>query len=455
MHHDLLISKSIDSFDSKERITALEDSVGLLKASKTVNINGVVNMHIHSFYSFNSMGFSPAHIALTCRHYGLYAVALCDFDVLDGLEEFLAAGQMLGLRVAVHLETRVFVREYAEAEINSPGEPGVTYIMGAGFGCLPARDSAAIKTLNAFRQHANLRNSALVGRINERLPDISIDYDADVMPLSPGGCPTERHIVQSYRKKAQVVFPKRDQLVAYWSKLLRKTNQEVTAILADPPAMNDNIRSLLAKSGGIGYVRPNDKTFLPVDDFIAWVLECEAVPMVTWLDGTSAGEGDMLKMLECMQAKGAAALNIIPDRNHNIKSANERCVKIQKLNDVILAARKLHFPVNIGTEMNKNGQPFVDDLGCEALSLYQDDFLRGANIMVGQTTLTRYAGFSYCGKAASDEYGGDTSRKNDFFESVGKLPPLSIKESTRLTQMTKESAFKFISDSTSKGKWCL
>jgi len=460
MHHDLIIPKEIDSFDSKERLAALATIISRMPASKTEATNeqisresSVINMHIHSFYSFNSQGYSPAHIALACRQKGLYAAALCDFDVLDGLEEFLIAGQMLGLRTAVHLETRAYLKEYALMDINSPGEPGVTYIMGAGFSCLPAPGSTAMKMLSEFRQQANLRNRALVGRINERLPEISIDYNADVMPLSPGGCPTERHIVKAYRLRAQTVFPDREKLAAFWVKLLRKTGQEVGRLLDNPPAMDDKVRSLLAKSGGIGYVCPDKKTFPLADDFIAWVLQCEAIPMGTWLDGTSKGEGDMMKMLEGLKAKGAAAVNIIPDRNHNIKNENECRIKLQKLNEVILAARKLSFPINIGTEMNKSGQPFVDDLECDALAPYRHDFIRGANIMVGQTIMTRYAGFSYCGKSALSEYGGDTERKNNFFEAVGKLLPLNPDNATRLKDMGKQKSFQRICDSAINDKW--
>ena len=198
-----LISQDIDSFNLNTRLGVLADIVRELTpsanppadsvkraygavnhASGVINhASSLVNMHVHSFYSFNSHGYSPAHIALACRQNGLYAAALCDFDVLDGLEEFLTAGQMLGLRVAVHMETRAFLREYALVEINSPGEPGVTYILGAGFFSLPEQNSAAMKSLGAFRQQANLRNRALVGRINKRLPEISINYDADVIPL--------------------------------------------------------------------------------------------------------------------------------------------------------------------------------------------------------------------------------------------------------------------------------
>lgn len=454
MRSDSVNSKSLDSFDLDERLAALEISAG------RPDIVGQperkqVNMHIHSFYSFNSHGYSPAHVAVEARSSGLYAAALCDFDVLDGLEEFMTAGKALSMRVAVHIETRAFLREYAHMDINSPGEPGVAYIMGAGFGCLPDQRSPAMASLNAFRQQANLRNRALVERINARLGSIALDYDSDVLPLSPGGCPTERHIVKAYRLKAEKVFPSGPGLSAFWSGLLKKSPEEVRDMFADIPLLEEKIRSLLAKSGGIGYVCPDDKTFPPVDDFIAWVLACNAIPMMTWLDGTSKGENDITVMLECMQAKGAAALNIIPDRNHRIRNAEERRVKMIKLQEAVCAARKLEFPVNIGTEMNKSGQPFFDDVDCEALAAYRPDFLRGANIMIGQTILSRFARFSYCSEAALGEYGRDTGAKNTFFASVGRLPPLNRHAADRLGEMGHENAFRHIRDSSAHGKWKL
>ncbi|MBU4285884.1 MAG: hypothetical protein KKD76_03155 [Verrucomicrobia bacterium] len=43
-------------------------------------------------------------------------------------------------------------------------------------------------------------------------------------------------------------------------------------------------------------------------------------------------------------------------------------MKLQELAEVVVVADKLQFPINIGTEMNKDGQPFVDDtLGAPAL----------------------------------------------------------------------------------------
>jgi hypothetical protein len=460
MPQNSITSQAIDSYDLHQRLAALSDTIrntkldsngGISHAAGLVNhASGLINMHIHSFYSYNSRGYSPAHIALACRQQGLSAAALCDFDVLDGLEEFIHAGQMLGLKTAVHIETRAFMKEYSQTDINSPGEPGVTYILGAGFGRLPDPKSSARQRLNEFRRQANMRNEKLVERINARLPAIAIDYNADVLPLSPGSCPTERHIVEAYRLQASKNFRSKIDLVNYWSALLNQSADCIEKYLTAPSLMEEKIRVVLVKSGGIGYIRPTATTFPPLDDFMAWVLECNAIPMVGWLDGTSGAEKNISQLLECMQAKGAAALNIIPDRNHNIKDKEERRLKIKKLEEIVGICRKMMLPINIGTEMNRSGQPFVDDLNCEALAPYKADFLRGANIMVGQTVLVRYAAYGYCGQAVKNEFGNDIEKKNNFFEAVGRLPPVNQALADKLENMGFEKAYQFLRDSAVK-----
>ena len=45
---------------------------------------------------------------------------------------------------------------------------------------------------------AQQRNEALVARVNAHLAPVTIDYAADVLPLTPNGNATERHIVAAY-----------------------------------------------------------------------------------------------------------------------------------------------------------------------------------------------------------------------------------------------------------------
>ncbi|MDD5678436.1 MAG: hypothetical protein PHW60_10665 [Kiritimatiellae bacterium] len=446
--------EQLDSFDLDERAQALK---ALAMGCRTILPEPLprVNMHLHSFFSYNTKGYSPSRIAWEARRQGLFAAGLCDFDVLDGLEEFLAAGQTLGLRATVNLETRAFCRDYAQVDINSPGEPGVAYIMGAGFARSPTPGSRAAATLLQYRRQAGERNRSLVARINVRLPEIALDYDADVLPLSPGACPTERHIICAYREKAKAAFKKPVALFAFWAKMMKAGPSDVETWSKNISVMEDKIRAVLAKSGGIGYERPTEKTFPPVDEFAAWVRECQAMPMAAWLDGTTRGEADSKAMMECLRERGVCALNIIPDRNHRIADPAMRAVKLQKLAEIMDLAEKWQFPVNIGTEMNKDGQPFVDDTGSEALRPYHAAFMRGARIMVGQTLLARYANFAYVSAAAQSEFGNNARQKNDFFEAVGLLPPLTTVFADKLESLGPDKSSACLRESARRCSWMI
>lgn len=431
------LERQLDSFDLRQREEALKrlSSLGLPAPGATDNLN----MHFHSFFSYNAEGWSPSHIAWRAHRAGLYAAGLCDFDVLDGLEEFLGAGETLGLRAAVNLETRVFVKEQAAVDITSPGEPGVTYIMGAGFAAQPAEGTPQAAGLAVFREGARARNLALLDRVNPHLPDIALDYAADVLPLTPLGVATERHIIRAYVNKSWAVFGAPEKVGEFWAGVLGKDAGAVREAL-DTPALEEMLRARLVKRGGLGYVQPSEDTFPPVDEFIGWVLSCEAIPMITWLDGTSEGERDPRALLESMTAKGCAAINIIPDRNWNFADARERETKAANLEAIVRAANDLGLPINVGTEMNRAGLPFVDDLSGPVLRRYRETFLRGARIMVGHTILLRFAGLSY---ATCD---WDLGRKNAFFEAVGGLAPLTRRDAERLRELGPEGALAALTE---------
>lgn len=399
-----------------------------------------INMHFHSFFSYNAENWSPSRIAWETKKNGLYAAGLCDFDVLDGLNEFLNACEMLSVRGAVNLETRGFVDELADSDISSPGEPGVTYIMGAGFTSLPEKKSSQADGLNKLKNGAKERNISLIKRIDDAIPEIALDYNEDVLILTPSGNATERHIVSAYINKSEKVFSAKDSLIDFWSEILKLPKNETAQILENRTGMENVVRKKLAKKGGIGYLQPSSETFPEIKVFTDWVKSCGAIPMGAWLDGTSDGEQNADKLLDIITHKGAEALNIIPDRNWNIKDEKTRKLKIQKLDEVIKAAEKRNMPINIGTEMNKKGLPFVDDLNGDVLKNYKRIFLKGADILVGHSVLANFADFPYDGEKAEAEF-SDKKEMNQFFESVGALPPIDSQKADKLRQMGKSKAF--------------
>jgi len=404
------LEQQLDSFDPAQRRAAL---LALLQQSRAGGCalpepGTAVNLHAHTFFSYNAYGYSPSKYAWLARKAGLAVAGIVDFDVLDALEEFLAAGQLVGLKACVSLESRVFVPEFATRVINSPGEPGIAYHMGVGF-----TQPVAQPFLTQMRAAAEARTREMVGRVNAALRPVELDYETEVVPLTPKGNATERHLCQAYENKAAKVFPDAVQHAAFWKEKLGDA----------PPAgvkLQNLIRAKMMKKGGPGYAQPGKGSFPLMADMNRFVLEAGAIPTLAWLDGTTEGEQCIEEFFAVGRASGAAALNLIPDRNYTPGVKDQ---KLRNLYDVVALAEQHHFPVIVGTEMNAPGNKFVDSFATAELQPLLPVFLRGAHIVYAHSVLQRQSGLGYLSAWAKQTFASPAA-KNDFYEQLGReLPP--------------------------------
>ena len=397
-------------------------------------------MHLHTFFSFNAAGFSPSHLAVQAREWGLYAAATCDFDVLDAADEFLEAGALLGLRGGSHIETRVYAPEFAEVETNSPGEPGICYVMGAGFSQTPRPGGGSFPMAEQLRRRAAARNAAVVERINAYLPEIAVSYESEVAGLTPHRSPTERHIVRAYVNRARQAFPDGAARAAFWGDVLQQS--ATAAATLSRGRLEEQVRRRLIKHGGVAYQQPGPASFPEIGAFFAWVRDAGAIPMAAWRDGTSAGESDPSAWLDALEERGVAAVNVVPEL------VTDR-VHLQRLMAEVV---RRELPANVGTEMNADGLPDWDDLHGPELAPYRDAFVRGAEVIVGHTMLARYAGFPYCGAAAQAEF-PRREQRNEFFAAAGRLPPLFPPAARRLAETGEPAALDCIRAAVRRGHW--
>jgi len=410
-----------------------------------------VNLHCHTFFSFNGYGYSPTFFAWKARCEGLRVAGIVDFDVLDAVDEFLEVCPRLGLRGCTGIETRVFVREFATREINSPGEPGIAYHMGVGFtsgnrgngGQSPISsgrfaswmeengeigDSPPNKALLAeFKRTAQERNRSVAMRVNAFLDPVVVDYESDVLPLTPNGNATERHLCIAYDGKAQSLFPDETRRAEFWAGKLGTDRAEVRSVLNDPPAFQALIRSRTMKAGGVGYVKPSGPDFPTLESMNAFVLEAGAIPTFAWLDGTSEGEQAIEELLDVMLKGGVAAVNIIPDRNWNITDPAVKKTKLDHLYRFVDLARSHDLPISAGTEMNAYGQRFVDDFDAPELRPLTPLFLEGAHIFYAHTILQPHAAMGYLSDWAKRSF-ASVKEKNAFFKHVGEVVDPSRKD---------------------------
>ena len=423
-HHQSNLSQEqlehqLNSFDTKERIAALGELTRRV-ADGEIAVSPVkpeVNLHFHTFFSFNANGWSPCRIAWEAKKYGLEVAGIVDFDVLDGMEEFLRAGDLLGVKATVAMETRVFVREYMDKVMTSPNEPGVTYFMAAGCFKRPRTGSEAERILLSMAQTARMRNVRVMERVNAYLDEVQLDYDRDVIPLTPSGNATERHMLLAYDLKAKQIL--NEGVAEFWARKLEMPLEETRALISDTPKFHERMRNKLMKFGGVGYVPPDSGSFPSLEAVIEMILAMDALPIMTWVDGTSDGEEDINPLMDLMISKGVVGMNIVPDRNWNIKDPKEKEIKVAKLHEAVRAAKAHDLPLCIGTEMNKAGLPFVDNFAAPELRECVPDFLAGARFYYGHTLLARCAGFGYFSESANAAFGEDRKAKNQFYEQIG------------------------------------
>ena len=418
------LEHKLDSFNPAERKDALLALCEKVKAGEIElpPTGKYVNLHCHTFFSYNTYGYSPSRFAWLARKEGLAVAGVVDFDVLDALEEFLEAARLLGLKGCAGLETRVFVPEFSDRVMTSPGEPGITYHMGVGFPKADLEGRQKEFLLN-LRRTAQQRNRDLIGRVNQYIRPVELDYERDVLVLTPSGNPTERHICLAYTRKAGEIFSQTDALARFWSEKLA-VEVESTELPEGRELLN-TIRARTMKRGGVGYVLPDKGSFPRMADTNQFVLAAGGIPTLTWLDGTSEGEKAIEELLEVAISAGAAAINIIPDRNYTPGAKNE---KMDNLYKVVELSERLNLPVVVGTEMNSPGQKFVDSFDTEELSPLVPIFLKGAHIVYAHSVLQQRCGLArhtsgglgYTSRWAKKNF-RSVAEKNEFFRELGSL----------------------------------
>lgn len=412
------IESRLDSFNRNTRHESLAELVELAQSGK-VNIQPeteTANLHCHSFFSYNGYGYSPTRLAWLARKHGIKFMGVVDFDVLDAVDEFLDACEIAGVHGTAGIETRTHIPEFEHAEINSPGEPGILYHMGTGFTTSNVQDSAAV-ILKDISTRAGNRNRAMLSRINSHLAPLHIDYEKDVLRLTPAGNVTERHMVQVIAEKASEMT---DDPIAYWTEKLAMPGDQINGIAHDPNKFKDLLRAKLMKRGSVGYTQPTAESFPSVDEFHAIMQACGALPCAAWLDGTSKGEQAIEDLLNLLITKGVTAINIIPDRSWNIKDKDDKARKLKELYRIVDLAETLDLPILVGTEMNKFGQRIVDDFSAPELEPVVEQFIKGAYFLYGHTQLQRYWGLGFQSEWANGQF-TDRKAKNAFYEQAGRM----------------------------------
>ncbi len=199
---------------------------------------GLTNNHVHTMYSFSP--YSPAKAVWKAVECGLSTVGLMDHDSVGGAQEFIAAGQTIGIPTTIGFEMRTDwgLTPLAGRRINNPDQSTSAYITAAA---LPHSSIAAADAFLApMREARNGRNRRMIERLNAIIQpfDFAIDFNADVLPLSmaaESGSVTERHLLFALANKLIARFGVSEALVSFVADSLKiPLSAKQRSMLADP-----------------------------------------------------------------------------------------------------------------------------------------------------------------------------------------------------------------------------
>jgi hypothetical protein len=307
----------------------------------------MVNNHIHTTYSFSP--YSPSAAVFAARAEGLATCGIVDHDSIGGAEEFIEAGDIVGIPTTIGIETRVSFAETPlyDRRTNNPDQIGNSYMV------LHAVPHDKIGTVQQYfaplREKRNSRNRKMIERINALYADdgVKLDFERDVLPLSQfadGGSVTERHLMLALAR----------QLIALGKAKL--------------PEGADELDRMLAEYDLIGALKKDciPKVFIPATDECLTLSECvrfakesggilayaylgDVTASVTGDKKAQKFEDDYLdELFDVIDSAGIHAVTYMPTRN-----TQEQIVRLRALCD-------RHGMLQIsGEDINSPRQTFV------------------------------------------------------------------------------------------------
>lgn len=375
------------------------------------------NLHVHTFFSYNAFGHSPSSLAWLARREGIQLMGIVDFDTLEGAEEFLWSCGQLQVRGTVSLETRIYLPEFADRVITSKGQPGVAYTILSGFASGSLSPLAQTKYAE-LRSYLTSRNERIVQSLNDYLSPLVLDYSRDVVSLSAGETPTERHIMEAYYQSA---IKSMDDTIPFWSEKLGMEQSEIKRLHPQPSTFRRVMREKLVKTRDIAYQAPGTENYPTLELVNDLASLTDSLPTLVWANGTYPGEREEAVLLDYLVNNGLVGINIVPDRSINAPEP-EKDFRYKCLYEIVEMATQYDLPIFIGTEMNQPDHQWVDDLNLPTLAPFKQPFMDGAYLLYGHTLLSQYAHLGYQSEWSQDQF-KDRRSRNNFYSKIGASLP--------------------------------
>ena len=324
---DIAILNKLNAPTKEERLHNLKEVLKDTVFPKAVK--EYINNHIHTTYSFSP--YSPTAAVYAARMEGLCTAGIIDHDSISGAKEFLEAAEIIDIPVTIGMECRVSMvgTPLETLRTNNPDQIGVSYMTIQG---VPHdKIDRLTEFFEPFRQARHIRNKKMIAKINELIDGISLDYEADVLPLSEakdGGGVTERHLMYALAKKLVSLVGKGENMVKKLDDMgVALSDKQKSLMLDTEYAFYEYDLLGILKSAFVPriYIDATDECpklkdvvaiCKEVDAFLCYAYLGDVVDSVTGDKKAQKFEDDYLdELFVCLKNEGVKALTYMPTRN--------------------------------------------------------------------------------------------------------------------------------------------
>jgi len=364
----------LKNFPSKDKL--LEKH----KASDVLNVNG----HIHTPYSFSAF-HDISQIFDMAQKENIKVLGINDFFVSDGYRPFYERADQSKIFPLFNIEFIGLLKSEQEKgiRINDPNNPGRIYFSGKGLNYPFFLPPALRQKLDKVVAESQVQISQMITKANEWFKTVTVPIVLNMTGIKRNYAKElirERHIAKAIRIALFEKFHTDSERLEIFKKIYG--GKECKAALNDIPAIENEIRGNLLKSGGKAYVEEDDNAFMSLDEIIDIILTAGGIPCYPVLLDDKNGsyteyEKDKDKLYTELIQRKITCIELIPGRND-----------FSPLKDFVKFFHDKGFIITFGTEHNapelfpltvdtRGKKPLDDELkrisfeGCCAIAAHQ------------------------------------------------------------------------------------
>lgn len=331
------------------------------------NIVHDVNAHFHTPYSFSAFSEMKEVFQLAEKE-KVEIIGINDFYTTAGYEEFTELCELYHKFPLYNIEFMGLMKDEQEKgiRINDPNNPGRIYFCGKGLDFPVIQDSDAMMTISKLSQESLIQTREMVEKTSAYLtslnPKLELNFE-EILQKYTKGMLRERHIAKVVRIKVFESYTTEAERKAAFTMIFG--GKECSSDLKNTSALEDEIRSRLLKTGGPGFVKEDEKAFLPIEEIIDTIHDAGGIPCYPILcDDKNDNFTDFERVLESLylelRSKNIYAVELIPGRN-SFARVKEYSTFFHDRKFIVLFGTEHNSPEMIPLKVDSRGGKALDE----------------------------------------------------------------------------------------------